>query len=262
MPIPNILKNILSHKRDEIEACKRRVSLEDLQAQVGSVKAPLSLFRALSVGNLAVIAEIKKASPSAGVIRENFDPLEIAKAYVRAGASAISMLTDGKFFQGSLDYITKVRPFVPIPILRKDFIIDPYQIVEARVYGADALLLIVAALEKSQLNDLLHQTRELGMNALVETHTVEEMEIAIESGARIVGINNRSLESFEIDLGTTEQLAPMVPDGTLLVGESGLRTQKDIQRMIHANVDAVLVGTHFMNDPDPGDALYHFKKLF
>lgn len=262
MSIPNILKRILSHKREELEACKRKISLADLQAQVGRVKAPLSLFRALSVGNLAVIAEIKKASPSAGVIRKNFEPLEIAKSYVRSGASAISMLTDEEFFQGSLDFITKVRPFVPIPILRKDFIIDPYQVVEARVHGADALLLIVAALEKSQLSDLLHQTHELGMNALIETHTAEEMEVAIESGARIVGINNRSLESFEIDLGTTEQLAPMVPDGTLLVGESGLHSQEDIQRMINANVDAVLVGTHFMSDPDPGEALYHFKKLF
>jgi indole-3-glycerol phosphate synthase len=262
MSIPNILKKILSHKREELEIRKRQVSMAELQAQVGSVKAPLSLFRALSVSNLAVIAEIKKASPSAGVIRENFEPLEIAKSYVRAGASAISMLTDENFFQGSLDFITSVRPFVPIPILRKDFIIDPYQVLEARVHGADALLLIVAALEKSQLNELLHQTRELGMNALVETHTAEEMEVAIQSGARVIGINNRSLESFEIDLGTTEQLAPMVPDGTLLVGESGLHTQQDIQRMIHANVDAVLVGTHFMSDPDPGDALYHFKKLF
>ena len=262
MSIPNILKKILSHKREELDVSERQVPLIDLQAQVGSVKAPLSLYRALSVGNLAVIAEIKKASPSAGVIRKNFNPLEIAKSYVRAGASAISMLTDEKFFQGSLSFIKEVRPFVPIPILRKDFIIDPYQVFEARVNGADALLLIVAALEKSQLSDLLHQTRELGMNALVETHTAEEMEIAVESGARIVGINNRSLESFEIDLSTTERLAPMVPDGTLLVGESGLRSQEDIRRMINANVDAVLVGTHFMSDPDPGDALYHFKKMF
>lgn len=262
MSIPNILKKILSHKREEVDARKRLVSLADLQSHAESLKAPLSLFRALSVGDLSVIAEIKKASPSAGVIREQFDPLEIAKAYVRAGASAISMLTDEKFFQGSLDFIKTVRPFVPIPILRKDFIIDPYQVVEARAYGADALLLIVAALEKSQLTELLHQTRELGMNALVETHTADEMEVAVESGARIIGINNRNLETFEIDLGITEHLAPMVPDGTLLVGESGLRTHDDIQRMIHANVDAVLVGTHFMSEPDPGEALYRFKKLF
>ncbi|MCP4400970.1 MAG: indole-3-glycerol phosphate synthase TrpC [bacterium] len=262
MPIPNILKKILSHKREELDLRKRQRSPADLQAQVGRVKAPLSLFRALSVGNPAVIAEIKKASPSAGVIRENFDPLEIARSYVRAGASAISMLTDEEFFQGSLDFIKEVRPFVPIPILCKDFIIDPYQVLEARVYGADALLLIVAALEKSQLNDLLQQTHELGMNALIETRTTEEMDIAVESGARIVGINNRSLESFKIDLATTEELAPMVPDGTLLVGESGLHTQDDIQRMINADVDAVLVGTHFMRDSDPGEALYRFKKLF
>jgi len=258
----NFLEKILAYKRQEVEARKRQIPEQALQEKIQQTHPPLSLAQALSIDRLAVIAEIKKASPSAGVIRENCDPVQIAKSYVQAGANAISVLTDEKFFQGSLQFIEQIRPFAPIPILRKDFIIDPYQILEARAFGADALLLIVAALEKDLLSTLLEQTYALGLEALVEVHTADEMEIAIAIGAKIIGINNRSLETFKIDLATTEQLAQLAPFGTVLVAESGLHTKDDLQRMIRAGVDAVLVGTHFMKHPDPGVALQEFLKDF
>jgi indole-3-glycerol phosphate synthase len=226
------------------------------------VDQSISLSSALLQEGLAVIAEIKKASPSAGVIREHFDPLAIARSYVEAGANAISMLTDEVFFQGSLASIQQVRALVPVPILRKDFIIDPYQLLEARAFGADAVLLIVAALKKDRLQYLLEKAHEFALEALVEVHSADEMHIAVEVGANIIGINNRNLETFQIDLATTEQIAPLAPEGTVLVGESGLHTKDDIQRMIQAGVDAVLVGTHFMNHPDPGLALQEFFEYF
>ncbi len=258
MSTPNILRKIIVQKARELAAAKEKISAQELRAQISRASSPRSLRSALQRDGLAVIAEIKKASPSAGVIRENFDPSEIAKSYVKAGADAISMLTDEQFFQGSLTYIPQVRPFTPIPILRKDFIIDAYQLLEARAAGADAVLLIVAALEQAQLRDLLRQTRDLGMDALVETHTAAEMNIAVETGADIIGINNRSLETFRIDLATTEQLAPLAPQGATLVAESGLHRRDDAQRMIAAGVHAILVGTHFMKSPDPGVALQEF----
>lgn len=258
MPTPNILQKILAQKTLEIAAAKNTISAQELHARISLTAPARSLRDALQRNGLSVIAEIKKASPSAGVIRENFNPSEIARSYINAGADAISMLTDEKFFQGSLAYIPQIRPFTPIPILRKDFIIDRYQLLEARAAGADAVLLIAAALKKAQLRDLLLQTRELGMDALVETHTAAEMETALDTGADIIGINNRSLETFRIDLATTEQLAPLVPEGAVIVAESGLHTRDDLQRMITAGVDAILVGTHFMKSPDPGAALQTF----
>jgi len=258
MSTPNILQKILAQKAIEIAAAKERLSEQELQRRIVGAPTPRSLRRALQREGLAVIAEIKKASPSAGVIREDFDPLTIAQSYVKAGADAISMLTDEQFFQGSLSYIPQVRSSTPIPILRKDFIIDRYQLLEARAAGADAVLLIVAAVEKTLLRELLLNTYELGMNALMETHTAAEMDIAVEIGADIIGINNRSLETFQIDLATTEQLAPRAPQGTVIVAESGLHRKDDVQRMIAAGVDAILVGTHFMKSPDPGTALREF----
>jgi indole-3-glycerol phosphate synthase len=258
----NFLEKILAHKKKEVEIRKWKMPERFLMERIEKANRPISLAEALSHNELAVIAEIKKASPSAGVIRENFDPIQIAKSYVKAGANALSMLTDEEYFQGSLEYIEQVRSFVPVPILRKDFIIDPYQLLEAKAFGADAILLIVAALDKEQLQSLLNRTYELGLEALVEVHSADEMKIAVDVGAKIIGINNRNLETFTIDLATTEQLAPLAPPGTILVGESGLHTKDDIQRMSQAGVDAVLVGTHFMKHPDPGIALQQFLKIF
>ena len=262
MPIPTILEKILRHKHVEVETRKQHLPEAVLQEQLTTVDPAISLSNALSQEGLAVIAEIKKASPSAGVLREHFDPVAIARSYVEAGANAISMLTDEVFFQGSLDSIQQVRSLVPVPILRKDFIIDPYQLLEARAFGADAVLLIVAALKKDHLQYLLEKAHEFALEALVEVHSADEMRIAIEVGANIIGINNRNLETFKIDLATTEQIAPLAPGGAVLVGESGLHTKDDIQRMIQAGVDAVLVGTHFMKHPDPGIALQEFFEHF
>lgn len=254
----NFLQRILARKQQEVTERKARCSARQLRERLEHAKPPRSLATALSQQGLAVIAEIKKASPSAGVIRADFKPVEIAEAYVRTGAHALSILTDEDFFQGSLTYIEQVRAQTPIPILRKDFIIDEYQLLEARSVGADAVLLIVAALPQTDLETLLKQATTLGLDVLTEVHTALEMQRAIAAGAKIIGINNRSLETFTIDLATTEQLAPLAPPGTILVAESGLHTRDDVQRMIRAGVRAALVGTYFMKQPDPGQALQAF----
>ncbi|KAA3660503.1 MAG: indole-3-glycerol phosphate synthase TrpC [Calditrichaeota bacterium] len=257
----NILHKILDHKRFEVETQRKKVRLEELRERVQMTAAPRSLAAALTATpQLAVIAEVKKASPSAGTIRPNFNPVEIAQQYASNGADALSVLTDEHFFQGHLDFITDIRPHVDIPILRKEFIIDEYQLYEACAAGADAVLLIVAALPQSELERFLLITGNLKMQAIVEVHNEQEMERALQAGAAIVGINNRNLETFEIDLGVTERLAPMAGDDVVLVGESGISTRDDLQRMAAAGVDAVLVGSHFMRQPDPGEALAEFKK--
>ncbi len=259
MAAHNFLDNILQQKTREVAVRKQQCPPETLRQRILAAPPSRSLAKVLAQDGLSVVAEIKKASPSAGIIRLNFDPKAIAQSYVGAGANALSILTDEEFFQGSLDYIAQVREIAPCPILRKDFILDVYQLLEARYVGADAVLLIVAALEPPLLKSLLQQARELGLDALVEVHSQAEMHIAIDVGATIIGINNRNLETFVIDLATTEQLALLAPKDTLLVGESGLRSGDDVERMIQAGVDAVLVGTHFMKAPDPGLALQQFK---
>ena len=256
----NFLEKILAHKQQEVAARRTRLPESELRSRSRDAAPPLDFLRALrQADRLAVIAEIKKASPSAGVLRPLFEPLEIAQTYAAAGAEAISVLTDEVFFQGTLQHLQSIRPFVNIPLLRKDFIIAPYQIHEARAFGADAVLLIAAALALDALRRLLDAAHELGMHALVEVHEANEMEHALVAGARIVGINNRSLKTFQIDLSVTEQLAPMAGEGITLVAESGLRTAADVQRMKVAGVHALLVGTHFMQAPDPGEALREFK---
>ena len=197
-------------------------------------------------GKLALIAEVKKASPSAGVIVESFDPLAAAKNYARAGVEAISVLTDKKFFQGDLSYLDLIREEVPQPLLRKDFTLDPLQIMEAAVAGADAILLIVAALEQDQLNSLLETAALYQLEALVEVHTLAELERALETPARIIGINNRNLATFEIDLSVTEKLSEEVPNELVLVSESGIRTAEDLARIRACGVDAVLIGEALM----------------
>jgi indole-3-glycerol phosphate synthase len=206
-------------------------------------------FRAalqLTSEKLAVIAEIKKASPSAGVIAASFDPVEIANNYERAGANAISVLTDTKFFQGKLQDLADVRRAVSIPLLRKDFVLDEIQIAESAANGADAILLIVAALEQQQLVDLLRAAATYRLDALVEVHTREELNRALDAGAKIVGINNRNLETFDVDLAVTEELCREVPDEIVLVSESGIKTPQDVARVKACGADAVLVGEALM----------------
>lgn len=202
-----------------------------------------------------VIAEVKKASPSKGVIRKDFDHVAIAKSYETAGAAAISVLTDKEFFHGSLSYLTDCGSSVALPVIRKDFIIDPYQIHEARAAGADAVLLIAALLDTEQLRAFLGVARELGMCALVEVHDEEELESALEANAGIIGINNRNLQTFEVDLETTFRLIKSIPRYVLKVSESGISSHADLVRLAEAGVDAVLVGESLMRAPDPGKKL-------
>jgi indole-3-glycerol phosphate synthase len=199
---------------------------------------------------VALIAEVKKASPSAGLIRQDFDPVHIARAYERGGAACISVLTDERFFQGSLAHLRLVRSAVDLPLLRKDFILDPVQVLEARALGADAYLLIAAALAEGELGKLLAAGRELGMDALVEVHDEGDLGVALEAGADLIGINNRDLRTFQVGLDVTERLAPLVPAGVVVVAESGIRTCADVRRLKACGIRAVLVGEALMRAAD------------
>jgi indole-3-glycerol phosphate synthase len=240
------LEEILRVKRTEIERLRpRRDELHKAAVLRNDFR---SFASALQRGpdQVALIAEIKKASPSAGVIVESFDPLAIAKNYARAGVDAISVLTDEEFFQGNLSYLTSIREVVSQPLLRKDFILEEIQIVESSAAGADAILLIVAALAQEQLIALLDAAEKYQLDALVEVHMLAELDRALETGAQIIGINNRNLATFEIDLGVTEKLSEKVPAGIVLVSESGIRTAEDLARIKACGVDAVLIGEALM----------------
>ena len=197
-----------------------------------------------------IIAEVKKASPSKGVIREDFDPLKIAQDYEKAGVNAISVLTEPHFFQGNLEYLTGIRRYVGTPLLRKDFIFSEYQLVEALVYGADFVLLIAKALTKKELKDLLNYAWHLGMNALVEIHDKDDLKKAIHAGADIIGINHRNLETFEMDMKLSEKLIPLIPNGKIIVAESGINDKSTIEDLHKIGVDAFLIGEHFMRQDD------------
>jgi indole-3-glycerol phosphate synthase len=242
----NRLEEILLAKRDEVERLKPRATEFHRQAQARTDFRDFSRAAKATHGKIAVIAEVKRASPSAGLIAESFDPVEIAKDYEKAGASAISVLTDTKFFQGSLEHLKSVRNAVALPLLRKDFIWDRAQIAESAANGADAILLIVAALTQDQLVRLLKSANEYQLAALVEVHKVDELQRALEAGATIIGINNRDLVTFDVDLTVTEKLCREVPDEILLVSESGIKTPADVARIKSCGVDAVLVGEALM----------------
>src|SRR5256885_5244458 len=242
----NRLEQILAAKREEIERLKPRAAELDRQAWA---RTDFRDFRsALQQGDekIAVIAEIKKASPSAGVIAKTFEPVEIAKNYEHTGANAISVLTDSKFFQGSLEHLRNVRDAVSLPLLRKDFIWDRAQIAESAANGADAILLIVAALAQDQLVRLLKGAKEFRLDALVEVHSVDELQRALEAGAEIVGINNRNLATFDVDLAVTEELCRNVSDEIILVKRSGIKSSRDAARVKACGVDAILVGEALM----------------
>ena len=242
----NRLEEILEVKRQEIEQLRQRAAELDRQAKARKDFRDFRSALTQTTEKLAVIPEIKKASPSAGVIVDAFEPVELAKNYERTGANAISVLTDSKFFQGSLVHLRNVRDAVSLPLLRKDFIWDRAQIAESAANGADAILLIVAALTQDQLVRLLKGAKEFRLDALVEVHSVDEVQRALEAGAEIVGINNRNLATFDVDLTVTEKLCREVPDDVILVSESGIKTPQDIARMKACGVDAVLVGEALM----------------
>lgn len=242
----NRLDEILRVKHDEIERLKlRRDELHRAALLRNDFRGFGSALRR-EAGKVSLIAEIKKASPSAGVIVEAFDPLVTAKNYARAGVEAISVLTDERFFQGKLEYLQLIRDAVPQPLLRKDFILDPLQIMEAAASGADAILLIVAALEQNELVRLLEAAGLYQLDALVEVHSLAELDRALDTDAAIIGINNRDLRTFEIDLSVTETLSEQVPKEIILVSESGIRTAEDLARIKAAGVDAVLIGEALM----------------
>lgn len=255
----DILQRIVAVKREEVAAAKARRGVAALQAAAREQPAPrgfeAALRGAVAAGRPAVIAEIKKASPSKGVLRERFVPAEIAASYARHGAACLSVLTDEPFFQGSPAYLAQARAACALPALRKDFIVDEYQVHESRALGADCILLIVACLDDAQLADFESCAHALGMDVLVEVHDEAELERALRMKTPLVGVNNRNLRTFEVSLDTTLSLRPRLPGGRLLVAESGILVQADVQRLRAASVDAFLVGEAFMRAPDPGQAL-------
>ena len=251
-----ILDKILQSKRAEVALAKSRVSESTLRARPLYALGRRGFLDQVQVGGRAIIAEIKKASPSKGLIRAAFNPVVHAHQYENAGARCISVLTDGPFFQGSLADLEAVRGVTTVPLLRKDFMIHPYQVVEARASGADCILLIVAALDDAALRGLAAVAGDEGLDALVEVHDEKELERAVASGARFIGINNRNLHTFETSLDTTSRLAALVPDGITLVSESGLRTAADLAGLEAIGVTTFLIGETFMREDDPGAALH------
>lgn len=251
----NLLDTILQNKREEIAVRKKACPEGQLREMPLFDRQPLSLRRQLAGRRPGVIAEIKRASPSRGIIRRSFDPVAIARQYARAGASAISVLTDAKFFHGSLAILSLVRGVVDLPLLRKDFILDAYQLTEAKAYGADAVLLIAAALKPETLLHLHSKADALGLECLVEVHTEEEIAALAGGGCKILGINNRDLTTFTTDLSVSERLRPLLPPETVVVSESGISSGKDLRRLAAAGIHAVLIGEGLMRHENPGDAL-------
>lgn len=245
-----VLDKILAHKVDEVAARQAQMPLCDVVSRANDTGTPRDFAAALRRDNVAVIAEVKKASPSKGVLVENFDPVRIGTAYAQNGAAAISVLTDEQFFQGSLSHMQAVRQAVHVPVLRKEFVIDPYQVYEARAAEADAVLLIVAALSDEQLAELHSLILELRMTPLVEVHHETEMERALRLGVQVIGINNRDLKTFHVDLGVTERLAKLVPPSITLVAESGIMSAEDVYRMGQLGAHAVLVGESLVKSGD------------
>lgn len=252
----NVLKQIVAAKRLEIEAAEARLPLSQLRTRLKSAPPRRDFFGALAAeGPIKLIAEVKKASPSKGVIREDFQPVEIAETYERHGASCISVLTDEQFFQGSLDYLSAIREATSIPLLRKDFILDSYQLVEARVAGADAVLLIAECLDDCNLRKLHNEALELGLTPLVELYEPENLPRVLAAGATLIGVNNRDLRTFEVDLQHTIRLRAEIPDHCLLVAESGISTPEDVALLAAAGIDAILVGESLMREREIGPAV-------
>lgn len=256
-----ILDNIVAATRLRIEKDKERVSFEELKAQ--ALKMPaytgFPFERALRADGIGFICEVKKASPSKGIIAEDFPYVTIAKEYERAGASCVSVLTEPDFFLGSDAYLSEIRKEVSLPLLRKDFVVEPYQIYQAKILGADAILLICAILSQQELEELLALSLELGLSALVETHDEEEVLMALKARALIIGVNNRDLKTFEVDITTSERLRKLVPENILFIAESGIKSAEDIRVLKKAGVDGVLIGETFMKSSDKKVALAEIR---
>jgi len=255
----DILNRILARKAEEIEQRSRVRPLDELRARAQQQLATRGFVRAierkLQAGDAAVIAEVKKASPSKGLIRKDFDPAAIARSYEAGGAACLSVLTDVDFFHGSNAYLGEARAACGLPVIRKDFIIDPYQVYEARMIGADAILLIVAALEDGPMIEMANLAHELGMDVLVEVHDIDELERALQTDCQLIGVNNRNLRTFEVSLDTSLELKSAMPADRIMVTESGIGSREDVARMRGAGIHTFLVGESFMRQPDPGTAL-------
>lgn len=259
--MPTVLDKIVATKRMEIERARAAMSESELRAQLADAPPVRSFFTPLAAGGpIKLIAEVKKASPSAGVIRADFNPVAIAKIYEAHGASCVSVLTDESYFQGSLEYLRQIRATIGLPILRKDFVLDTYQVLEARAAGADAVLLIAECLDDCNLRKLFNAICELGMTPLVELYEPENLQRVFDAGATLIGINNRNLHTFEVDLDHTIRMRERVPDECVLVGESGIKTPADVERLQAAGVDAILVGETLMREPDIGAAVDNLLK--
>jgi len=247
-----ILDQIVADNLEELESRKRSLPLKELQTVTLEQPSPLNFASALHGNHIKLIAEVKKASPSRGVIRSDFNPVAIAQTYAANGAAAISVLTEARYFQGSLNHLRDIRKALGnrLPLLRKDFLCDPYQVYESRAYGADSLLLIVAILTPEKLKELLGLSHELGMSCLAEVHNEAELEIAVKSGAKIIGINNRDLTTLTVDLTITEHLRPLIPEDRTVVSESGIKDRSDMEKLKKWGVDTVLIGESLMSAPN------------
>ncbi len=255
----SLLDEIVKNKTREIRQQVRKKPISELLERVRGQRKPNSFSEVLRNEKVVqIIAEIKRASPSAGSLREHFEPVEIAESYKKNGAAAISVLTDERFFAGALDYLRQVRMAVDMPLLRKDFILDPYQVIEARVFGANAVLLIMAILSNSQFSELRAAAKELNLDCLVEVHNSKELERAMMAEPTIVGVNNRDLTTFEVDLSITEKLLEIIPEEIIIVSESGIKSRKDVEFLGQFGVDAVLIGEALMRHADVGKALSKF----
>jgi len=260
--IPDILKKIVARKEEELAEVKSRTPLSEVKAKAaGRADLPRGFHSALTSrragGGTAIIAEVKKGSPSKGIIRADFDPVEIAGVYEANGASCISVLTEQHFFLGHLDFLDRIRKEVALPLLRKDFLFDPYQVYEARAAGADAILLIAAMLELSRLRDLKGYADELGLDVLLEVHDEKELEVALKTDCTLIGINNRNLRTFVVDIAVSERLARLIPPGHTIVAESGITGRDEIVRLEQGGIGAFLIGESLMREADIGAKLRH-----
>jgi len=253
-----MLDKIIAQKREEVEQRKKVATITYLQQLIARQKPALDLAMALKGDHIRLIAEVKQASPSRGMLSPNFNPIELARTYAEGGVAAISVLTEANYFMGSIEHLAAIKEVVGLPLLRKDFIFDCYQIYESRAYGADALLLIVAILSQEQLNGLVSLSRSLGLRCLVEVHNEGEVKRAILSEAEIIGINNRDLNTFTVDISTTHRLRPLIPQERIVVSESGIKSKRDIEKLGKWGVDAVLVGEALVT---AGDVLAKMKSL-
>ena len=250
-----ILDDIVAARRADLAQSKRDVTLAALQQRALYAEPRRGFGASLRRQRPAVIAEVKKRSPSRGVIRADFDPVAIAQEYVEAGAAAVSVLTEERSFEGSLEHLAAIRARIALPLLRKDFLLDPYQVVEARAWGADAVLIIVAILDDARLGELLAAATEVGLDAVTEVHSKEEVERAAAAGATLIGINNRDLRTFVTTLDTAERLRPLVPRGALAIAESGIETPADIARLRASGYEAFLIGESLLRAAKPGEQL-------